>query len=110
MSYLEFADLKSKLANNLKHIREEKSVTQEELADSILVSRQTIANIEDNDCFVHHSYFNLYKIAKYFSITMDELLHGLTTMPDEVRLLYRIKKLSPIERSMIEAYLITRNK
>ena len=87
-----------------------KGISQEELADSTLLSRKTINDIEDKDCFIHHSYFNVYKIAKYFSITLDELLHGKTDMPDITRLLYRMKKLGPVERSMLEAYLVTRNK
>ena len=110
MTYIEFMDVKKQLSGSLKNLRSSKDITQNELADITLMHVDTVKEIENINSYTHHSFYNLYKIAKYFGITLDELYHGTTSMPQETQLLYRIKKLSPIERSMIEAYLITRNK
>lgn len=59
-------------ADNLKHLRESKQLTQEQLADHLKVSRSTIAGYESEH---HHPDFeNLEKISTFFHVSIDFLL------------------------------------
>ena len=61
------------LANRLKKLREEKGLTQKELAQALgLSSKSTITNYEQNDR--DPDYETLIKIAKYFEVSIDYLL------------------------------------
>lgn len=109
MNYQELLELKRQLATNLKAVRTAAKVSQNELADSILVSVNTIKDMEDIVSFRHHSFFNIIKVSKYFNISIDELLHGKSDEMQHTQLLYKIKKLTPVRREMIEAYLLKYN-
>jgi transcriptional regulator with XRE-family HTH domain len=64
------------LAERLRSLREEKNLTQKELAQVLsLSSKSTITNYEQNDR--EPDYETLIKIAKYFGVSTDYLL-GLT--------------------------------
>lgn len=61
------------LANRLRKLREEKGLTQKELAQALgLNSKSTITNYEQNDR--DPDYETLIKIAKYFEVSIDYLL------------------------------------
>jgi phage repressor protein C with HTH and peptisase S24 domain len=61
------------IGSNLRHLRNERKLSQQELADLIRVGRTTIANIEANLANPGHK--TLLEIVKVFDITIDELLH-----------------------------------
>jgi DNA-binding protein len=57
--------------NRLEQIRKEKGITQEELADALEVSRQTVGSLENGR--YNPSIILAYKIAKYFNLTIEEI-------------------------------------
>ncbi|EIK79895.1 hypothetical protein CGSMWGv1400E_06218 [Gardnerella vaginalis 1400E] len=59
------------MKNRLEQIRKEKGITQEELADALEVSRQTICSLENGR--YNPSIILAYKIAKYFDLTIEEI-------------------------------------
>ena len=60
-------------AQRLRELREEKQVTQKNLAEILgLNSRTTITNYEQNDR--EPDFETLIKIAKYFEVSIDYLL------------------------------------
>jgi putative transcriptional regulator len=58
-------------ANNLQSIRNEKGLTQEELAEAVGVSRQTIISIEKGKYIP--SVALALKIAGYFSLKVEDI-------------------------------------
>lgn len=61
------------LAKRLRELREEKGLTQKELAQALgLNSKSTITNYEQNSR--DPDYETLIKIAKYFGVSVDFLL------------------------------------
>lgn len=58
------------MKNRLEQIRKEKGITQEELADALEVSRQTVGSLENGR--YNPSIILAYKIAKYFNLTIEE--------------------------------------
>ena len=59
------------MKNRLEQIRKEKGITQEELADALEVSRQTIGSLENGR--YNPSIILAYKIAKHFDLTIEEI-------------------------------------
>ena len=59
-------------AENLKRLRKEKSVTQEQIADVLGVSSQSISRWELSICYPDIEL--LPSIANYFGVTVDSLL------------------------------------
>ena len=59
------------MKNRLEQIRKEKGISQEELADALEVSRQTICSLENGR--YNPSIILAYKIAKYFNLTIEEI-------------------------------------
>ena len=59
------------LKNRLEEIRKQKGITQEELADALEVSRQTIGSLESGR--YNPSIILAYKIAIYFGMTIEEI-------------------------------------
>lgn len=57
----------------IKELREEKGLTQEDLAELIGVEYQTINRIENGVYFTNYS--NLEKLAKAFNVSIDELFN-----------------------------------
>ncbi|MDP4152526.1 MAG: helix-turn-helix transcriptional regulator [Bacillota bacterium] len=59
------------MRNRLEEIRKKSGITQEELADILQVSRQTIGSLENGR---YNPSINLaYKIAKYFKMSVEEI-------------------------------------
>lgn len=59
-------------AQNLKHLRKQKGIKQEELAEDLGVKRPTIGNWETGSREPDISM--LVRIAEYFNVTLDELV------------------------------------
>ena len=59
------------MKNRLEQIRKEKGITQEELADALEVSRQTVGSLENGR--YNPTIILAYKIAKYFDLTIEEI-------------------------------------
>ena len=57
--------------NNLKHLRKTRSLSQNDLADALSVSRQTINAIE-NEKF-DPSLTLAIKLTRYFKVSIDEI-------------------------------------
>lgn len=68
---LHFFARSENLENNLEKLRKEKHITQEELADILKVSRQTISSIENGR---YEPSINLaFKLALFFNKTIEEI-------------------------------------
>ncbi len=59
------------MKNRLEEIRKERGITQEELASSLEVSRQTIGSLENGR--YNPSILLAFKIARYFQMTIEEI-------------------------------------
>lgn len=59
------------MKNRLEEIRKARGVTQEELASSLEVSRQTIGSLENGR--YNPSILLAFKIARYFQMTIEEI-------------------------------------
>ena len=59
------------MKNRLEEIRKARGVTQEELAASLEVSRQTIGSLENGR--YNPSILLAFKIARYFQMTIEEI-------------------------------------
>ena len=59
------------IARNLKRLRRQKGLTQEELADAVEVTRQTIISLENGR--YNASLLLAHKIAKYFGSSIEEI-------------------------------------
>jgi len=62
----------SNFSVNLRELRNKKSITQAQLAESLNVSQKTIAHLENN--YRKPSYELLLFIADFFKISLDELV------------------------------------
>ena len=60
------------MKNRIEEIRKERGIRQEEFAKVLGVSRQTISSLETGR--YNPSIFLAYKIAKYFDMTIEEVL------------------------------------
>lgn len=59
------------MKNNLEELRKERGVKQEELADVLKVSRQTISSLENGR--YNPSIILAFKIAEYFNKKIEEI-------------------------------------
>ena len=59
------------MKNKIEDIRKERGILQDELAKALGVSRQTISSLENGR--YNPSILLAYKIAKYFSMTIEEV-------------------------------------
>lgn len=59
------------LKNRLEEIRKQRGIRQEELADALEVSRQTIGSLENGR--YNPSILLAFKIARYFQMTIEEI-------------------------------------
>jgi putative transcriptional regulator len=59
------------LKNRLEELRKQKNIKQEELADILEVSRQTIGSLENGR--YNPSIILAFKIAKYFKMSIEEI-------------------------------------
>ena len=59
------------MENKLEEIRKKRGITQEELANVLEVSRQTIGSLENGR--YNPSIILAFKIAKYFGLTIEDI-------------------------------------
>ena len=59
------------MKNRLEEIRKRQGMTQEELAEKLEVSRQTISSLEKGR--YHPSILLAFKIAKFFKVSIEEI-------------------------------------
>ncbi len=59
------------MKNRLEEARKQRGIRQEELADALSVSRQTISSLENGR--YNPSILLAFKIARYFSLPVEEL-------------------------------------
>ncbi len=59
------------MKNRLEEIRKQRGIKQEELADALEVSRQTIGSLENGR--YNPSIILAFKIARYFKMDMEEI-------------------------------------
>lgn len=59
------------MKNKIKEFRKEKSVTQEDLANTVGVTRQTVISLENGK--YNASLQLAYKIAKYFGVAIEDI-------------------------------------
>ena len=59
------------MKNRLEELRKKSGMTQEELADRLEVSRQTIGSLESGR--YNPSISLAFKLARFFSVTVEEL-------------------------------------
>lgn len=70
------------LGNQIKKYRSELQISQEQLADRIYVSRQTISNWENEKSYP--DLHTLVKISDEFNLSLDILLKGNPTMVNDI--------------------------
>lgn len=68
-----------KFANSLKRLRNKNKYTQDELAQKISVTRQTISTWENN-CGKPDIY-NLHDLCQVFDVSLEEMLYGKKSQP-----------------------------
>ena len=59
------------MKNRLEEIRKAKGITQEELANALEVSRQTVGSLENGR--YNPSIILAFKIAKFFEVSIEEI-------------------------------------
>ncbi len=59
------------MKNRLEELRKQRGITQEELADALSVSRQTVGSLENGR--YNPSIILAFKIANYFNVTIEEV-------------------------------------
>ena len=59
------------MENRLEELRKQHGITQEELADILSVSRQTIGSLENGR--YNPSILLAFKLANYFHVTIEEI-------------------------------------
>ena len=59
------------MKNRLEEIRKAKGITQEELANALEVSRQTVGSLENGR--YNPSIISAFKIARFFDVSIEEV-------------------------------------
>ena len=72
------------IGDNIKRLREDRGIKQQEIADLIGMHRSNYSKIESGQREI--SITSLDKIATFFGITIDELIHMSSEVPKEVQI------------------------
>ncbi len=91
----------------IKSLREEKGVTQQQIADLVHMHRSNYSKVEKGERDLSVDATN--KIATFFGLTIDQLLNSEDHIPDEITvedksLIEQVKliaQLDPEEKSMV---------
>lgn len=84
------------MIKNLKALRNEFKISQQQLADAIGVSQQSVNKYENQD--VEPDIAVLIKIADYFSVSLDYLVGRITT-PD-----FTVSSVTKEEKAVLTKY------
>lgn len=95
------------IGDNIKRIREDKGMTQQQVADLVNMHRSNYSKVESGQRELSVAALN--KIARYFNITLDELVNMEGSVPQEVTIedkttveqVKLIQELDPDDKSMI---------
>ena len=95
------------MVKNLKALRNKKGISQQQLADVIGVTQQSVNKYENHS--VEPDIYTLIKIADYFETTIDYLVGRVSDDgPDENRItheeksmIYSFRSLNPDEKQII---------
>ena len=69
------------MKNRLEELRKQNGITQEELADALSVSRQTIGSLENGR--YNPSILLAFKLAHYFHVTIEDIFIDSEETDDE---------------------------
>ncbi len=88
------------IGTTIKALREEKGMTQQQIAELVHMHRSNYSKVEKGDRDLSLESVN--KIAKYFGMTIDQLVNFDGNMPDEVTvedksLLEQVKLIAQLE-------------
>lgn len=92
-------------SDKIKNLREENKLTQQDIADLLNTSKQTISNYESGKNEPNLS--TVVAIADYFGVTVDYLVgrtNSKTGIPNSVLLKFREKALKSFNESLKEAF------
>lgn len=96
----------------IKELRNEYHISQQELANAVLVSQQSIYKYENKD--VDPSIDTLTKIAQYFNVSVDYLIgisdirdiaktsHPVHLLEDEITFIHEFRLLDPCLQKIIK--------
>lgn len=95
------------IGKNIKHLREQNGMTQQQIADLINMHRSNYSKVESGQREL--SVGALCKIAQYFGVSLDDLVSGNGEMPEEVTVedktlmeqVRLIQELEPEDQSMV---------
>ena len=95
------------IGKNIRRLREERGITQQQLADLVNMHRSNYSKIEKGERELSIS--ALVKVAKHFSITLDELVNMKGKIPQEEKLedkttleqVKMINELEPQDKEMV---------
>ncbi len=95
------------IGKTIKSIREEKGLTQQQIAELVNMHRSNYSRVEAGDRDLSLDAVN--KIARYFGMTIDELVNFDGNIPDEVTIedkslmeqVKLISELEPEEKNMV---------
>lgn len=98
---------KKSLGHTIKKIREEKGLTQQQVADIVNMHRSNYSKVENGDRELSIEAIN--KIAKHFGMTIDQLVNFDGHIPTEVTIedkslleqVRLIQELEPEEKNMV---------
>jgi transcriptional regulator with XRE-family HTH domain len=95
------------VGQNIKKIREDKSLTQQQIAELIHMHRSNYSKIESGQREISVDALN--KIAKYFGMTIDQIVNFDGAIPQEITVedktlmeqVKLIQELEPDEKTMV---------
>lgn len=101
------------VGKNIKKIREQKGITQQQLADLVNMHRSNYSKVESGQREL--SIAALSKVAKHFGMTLDELVNFKGKVPTEEKIedkaaleqLRLIQSLEPEDKAMVFRLLDT---
>lgn len=87
--------------DNLKFLRKERNISQQEIADYLNITRQAYNNYENGKR--EPDYEILLKLGEYFEVTVDDLLNSNIMDTDEnlIILNRNAKKMTPEQRKQL---------
>lgn len=107
ITLLQFNTKMKHIGKTIKSIREEKGLTQQQIAELVNMHRSNYSKVESGERDLSIDAIN--KIAKYFNITIDELVNFDGNLPQEINIedktimekVKLINELEPEEKNMV---------